>query len=246
MVTELLIIFVILLIGSFIQGVSGFGFGLFAMSFLPFLFTIKESTLLVVALALILSVSIALQLFRHIKWKSLIYLLGAAFVGRIGAFFILDNYGELDILKVFLGIFLIGVVIYLFTSKGPSDSDAFTNRTWLPVLLGFGGGFVGGIFAVGGPFFVFYLMLIFNNNKYAYSANLQVTFVFTNFITVFLHGINGDFSGVFFLYFLIGVISVLVGSRIGIYFFNHISQQNIKKLAGVVVAIAAINLILFS
>ncbi len=104
---------------------------------------------------------------------------------------------------------------------------------------------VGGVFAVGGPFFVFYLMMVFKNNKYAYSANLQVTFMFTSFITIFLHGMNGDFSGDFFIYFLIGVISVIIGSRIGVLFFTRISQQNIKKLAGVVVAVAAINLILF-
>lgn len=244
MVIELAIIFVILLIGSFIQGISGFGFGLFAMSFLPFMFTVKESTLLVVALAFVLSASIALQMFRHIQWKSLIVLLSAAIVGRIGAFFILDNYGELDILKVFLGIFLIGVVIYLFNSGVP-DGEKVTNKTWLPVILGLCGGLVGGVFAVGGPFFVFYLMLIFNDNKYAYSANLQVSFMFTSFITIFLHGFNGDFSGDFFVYFIIGVISVIIGSRIGILFFTRISQQNIKKLAGVVVALAAINLILF-
>ncbi|PYZ92726.1 hypothetical protein CR194_13810 [Salipaludibacillus keqinensis] len=244
MFIEIAIIFLILLIGSFIQGVSGFGFGLIAMSFIPLLFTIKESTLLVVSLALVLSISIAIQLFRHIRWRSLIVLLGAAFVGRIGAFFILDIYGELDIMKVLLGVFLIGVVIYLFNSKTPSVNHQ-TNRTWLPVVMGFLGGFVGGIFAVGGPFFVFYLMLIFSDNKYAYSANLQITFVFTNFITVFLHGINGDFSGDFLIYFLIGVVSVLIGSRIGILCFAYISQQNIKKLAGVVVAVAAVNLILF-
>lgn len=245
MIIELTIIFVIFLIGSFIQGVSGFGFGLFAMSFLPFLFTVKESTLLVVALAFVLSASIAVQLFRHIQWKSLIVLLSAAIIGRIGAFFILDNYGELDILQMALGIFLIGVVIYLFTSGTP-DESRITNKTWLPVILGLGGGLVGGVFAAGGPFFVFYMMLIFSRNKFAYSANLQVTFMVTSFITIFLHGVNGDFSGHFLIYFLIGVVSVIVGSRIGIAFFTRIPQQNIKKIAGIVVAVAAINLILFN
>ncbi|SES30722.1 sulfite exporter TauE/SafE family protein [Salipaludibacillus aurantiacus] len=244
MITELLIIFVILLIGSFIQGVSGFGFGLFAMSFLPFLFTIKDSTLLVVSLALVLSISIALQMFRHIQWRVLTVLLAAALAGRVGAFFVLHNYGDLDILKTFLGIFLISVVIYLFKSSGPGEGKLL-GKTWLPVLLGLGGGFIGGIYAVGGPFFVFYLMLVFSDNKYAYSANLQLTFVFTNSVTVLLHGMNGDFNGEFLLYFLVGIASVLIGSRIGIKCFAHISQQNIKKLAAIVVAVAAVNLILF-
>ncbi|MFC0469050.1 sulfite exporter TauE/SafE family protein [Halalkalibacter kiskunsagensis] len=241
MLLELTIIFLVLLFGSFIQGVSGFGFGLIAMSFLPLLFTVKESTLLVVSLALVLSVSIALQLFKHIQWRTIIVILSAALIGRVGGFFILHYYGEQDILKVFLGVFLLAVVIYLFRSKPPKP-DSKVNRTWLPVILGLGGGLVGGMFAVGGPFFVFYFLLLYHDNKYAYSANLQVTFVLTALITVTLHGVNGDFSLGFLGYFLVGLVSVLIGSRIGVRFFAKLSQANIKKLAAIVVAIAATNL----
>lgn len=244
MVIELVIIFIIIFIGSFIQGVSGFGFGLLAMSFLPFMFSIKDSTLLAVSLALVLAASIALQLMKYIKWRALVVLLSAALVGRIGAFFILHNYGEQDILRIPLALFLIAVVIYLFSNTGVGNPEKI-NRTWLPVLAGFGGGFTGGIFAVGGPFFVFYLMLVFSDNKYAYSANLQITFLVTNAATVILHGVSGDFSNDFMLYFLTGIAAVLIGSRIGVHFFAYMSQEKIKKLAGAVVAVAAVNLILF-
>lgn len=244
MLIELAIIFLILLFGSFVQGVSGFGFGLIAMSFLPFFFTVKESTLLVVSLALVLSASIALQLFKHIQWRSLFVILSAAIVGRFGGFYILHHFGEMDILKVFLGVFLILVVIYLFTSKPPKPETKI-NETWLPILLGLAGGLIGGVFAVGGPFFVFYFLLLFHNNKYTYSANLQVSFVTTALITVVLHGTSGDFSVEFLTYFLVGLVSVLIGSRLGVYFFAKLSQNNIKKIAGVVVAVAALNLIFF-
>ncbi|MDT8858885.1 sulfite exporter TauE/SafE family protein [Alkalihalobacillus sp. MEB130] len=244
MLLEFVFVFLILLFGSFIQGVSGFGFGLLAMGFLPLLFTVKESTLLVVSLAFVLSVSIAAQLYKHIQWRSLIVILSAALVGRVGGFFVLNSYGEEDILKVFLGIFLMGVVMYLFCSKPPKPDAAKVNGTWLPIALGFCGGLVGGVFAVGGPFFVFYFLLVFHSNKYAYSANLQVTFVMTAMITIVMHGVNGDFSWEFFGYFLVGLVSVLIGSRIGVHFFAKLSQANIKKIAAVVVAIAAVNLVL--
>lgn len=150
MIIELVLVFLILFFGSFVQGVSGFGFGLIAMGFLPLMFTVKESTLLVVSLALVLSLSIALQLFKHIQWRTLIVILSAALVGRVGGFFVLHYYGDQDILKVFLGVFLIAVVIYLFRSKPPKPGTK-VNGTWLPVILGLGGGLIGGIFAVGGP-----------------------------------------------------------------------------------------------
>ncbi|MBU9712733.1 sulfite exporter TauE/SafE family protein [Evansella tamaricis] len=244
MVIELVLIFIILLCGSFVQGVSGFGFGLIAMSFLPFLFTVKESALLVITLTFILSLSIAVQLFKHIQWKSLLVILSAALIGRVGGFLILHNYGDMDILKTFLGLFLITVVIYLFWNESPNPEKK-VNGTWLPIVLGLSGGLMGGIFAVGGPFFVFYFLLVFHDNKYAYSANLQVTFVITAILTITLHGVSGDFSMEFISYFLVGLVSVLIGSRIGIHYFAKLSQQNIKRLAAVVVAIAAANLILF-
>ncbi|QKS72424.1 sulfite exporter TauE/SafE family protein [Paenalkalicoccus suaedae] len=243
MLLELFFIFLILLAGSFIQGVSGFGFGLLAMSFLPLLFTVKDSTLLVVSLALIVSTSIAVQLYKHIKWRALLVMLAAAFVGRIGAFFILSNYGELPIMRDFLGAFLILVVIYLFFGKGLTR---YVPRVTAPLAITLGalGGFVGGIYAVGGPFFVFLLMLMFKDDKYAYSANLQVTFVFTNTITVLLHALNGDFTSSWLLYFAVGVVTVLIGTRLGVACFTYVSQENTKRIAGVIVAIAAINFLL--
>lgn len=244
MLTQLAIVFLILTIGSFIQGVSGFGFGIFAMSFLPFLFSVKDSTLLVVSLSAVLAAMIAIQLRKHIKWRYLIVILSAAIIGRFIGYSILHNFGDLEILKVYLGAFLIVVVIYLLFSKPPKRGKKI-NNTWLPTISGLGSGITGGMFGVGGPFLVFYFIMIFHDNKYSYSANLQISFLISNIITITLHGISGDFSAKFFGYFAIGLVSVLIGSRIGIYFFTKLSQENIKRAAAVVVAIAATSLIIF-
>ncbi|MDA3128462.1 TSUP family transporter [Aliibacillus thermotolerans] len=99
MVLELLFIAFVLFIGSFLQGASGFGFGLFSMAFLPFMFTLKDSTLLVISLALVTAIMIFVKVRKHIEMRKLAYLLSAAIVGRIGAYFILHNFGEMDVLK---------------------------------------------------------------------------------------------------------------------------------------------------
>lgn len=64
MLEELILILSILFIGSFIQGASGFGFGLFSMGFLPLFLTLKDSTLLVLALTVVISLTI---LFRFLN-----------------------------------------------------------------------------------------------------------------------------------------------------------------------------------
>ena len=158
MFLELLFIFLVVLAGGFIQGASGFGFGLLAMSFLPLFLSIKESTLIVISLLLIASLNIIFKLYKQIEWKGLYLLLGSALIGRVLSFFVLTTYGDMEFLKKLLGSFLIAMVIYLLVKKD-SSSQAVIKPS-VPLMFGFLGGFIGGVFAIGGPFFVFYFMLL--------------------------------------------------------------------------------------
>ncbi|MFC0560166.1 sulfite exporter TauE/SafE family protein [Halalkalibacter alkalisediminis] len=244
MLLVLLFVFLIVLLGGFIQGASGFGFGLVAMGFLPIILTLKESTLIVIALLLVASISIIKKIYKYIELKGLLVIISSALVGRIVSFFVLSTYGEMEFLQKLLGFFLIGMVIYLFlNNKKTSSSKAMNPIT--PVSLGFLGGFIGGVFAVGGPFFVFYFLMLYEE-KHKYNANLQVTVVVTSLFTLLLHGVNGDFNSTFYLYFLIGAIGVFIGTQLGLKWFEKLPSKQIKKFAMVMVLVAALNLILLS
>ncbi len=241
---ELIFVFLVLFIGSIVQGVSGFGFGLFAMGLLPIIFTLKDSTLLVLSLTLIVSLSIVLRIYKYIEIKGLFIILSAALTGRIISFFLLTSFGEMDSLKTVLGFFLIGMVIYLLFSKKETNSP-FMMKPIIPIILGFTGGVVGGVFAVGGPFFVFYFLMIYEE-KHRYNANLQSTYVLTSLFSLILHGINGDFTSSFYLYFFTGIISVLLGTSLGLNWFEKLPREKIKKLAMCIIFLAAVNLIIFT
>ncbi|WP_238554396.1 hypothetical protein [Geomicrobium sp. JCM 19038] len=58
---EFLIIFLIVLVGAIVQGISGFGIGLVMMAFLPLFLTVKESTLLVISLLIIAAVTVIIK-----------------------------------------------------------------------------------------------------------------------------------------------------------------------------------------
>ncbi|WP_018922898.1 sulfite exporter TauE/SafE family protein [Salsuginibacillus kocurii] len=242
---EILFVFFVLLIGSFIQGVSGFGFGLVAMGLLPFLFTVKDSTLLVISLAIVLAGSILIKEYKHLDIKGLSVILSAAIVGRIGAFFFLTNFGELEELENVLGLFLMGMVLYLFFKKKGEGPSRLMLHPLTPVLLGLVGGFVGGVFAVGGPFFVVYFLMLYQN-KHRYNANMQASFFITSLLTLVLHGTSGDLNPDFFVYFLIGIASVILGSRVGLLFFDRLSQRRVQQSAMALVFLAGLSLILFS
>ncbi|GAA0364069.1 putative membrane protein YfcA [Bacillus horti] len=241
---ELIFVIGIFIIGSFVQGASGFGFGLVAMGMLPIMFSLKDSTLLVMSLTLILSLNILSKIYKYIEWRSLFIILSGAFVGRLMAFFFLTTYGEMDFLKKWLGVFLVLLVLYLFFKKDRQVSEVWMKPI-VPVLLGSLGGFIGGVFAVGGPFFVFYFLLLYQDKR-KYNANLQATFFLTSLFTLILHGSHGDINTSFYLYFIVGIGSVFLGSTLGLKWFDRLPQALIKKLAMSLVLLAALNLILFN
>jgi len=237
-------IFLILLIGSFIQGTSGFGFGLFAMSTLPLLFSLKESTLLVLSLTVIVSLTIVSKVYKHIQWKGLLVVLSAALIGRIGSFFFLNAFGDMDFLKQWLGLFLIAMVALMIVNKRKTRPADIVMHPVFPVILGFIGGFVGGAFAVGGPFFVFYFLMLYKE-KHHFHANLQVTFFVTGLFTLILHGSHGDFNSAHLIYYVVGAVSVFLGSKLGHLCFEKLSRDRIEKAAMLFVFVAGLNLILF-
>ncbi|WP_078427279.1 TSUP family transporter [Alkalihalobacterium alkalinitrilicum] len=244
MVWEVLFVFFIVLFGGFIQGASGFGFGLVAMGLLPIMFSLKDSTLLVISLLLVASVSILLKIYKYIELKGLLLIVSSALVGRILAFFVLNTYGEMDFLKQVLGFFLIGMVFYLYFSKANSSTASAMNP-FTPIVLGLLGGLIGGVFAVGGPFFVFYFLILYSD-KHKYNANLQITVVLTCLFTIILHGINGDFNSTFSIYFLVGFVGVYIGTMLGLKWFEKLPSHLIRKLAMIMVLASAVNLIFFS
>lgn len=241
---ELILVLAILFIGSFIQGASGFGFGLFSMGLLPTLLSLKNSTLLVLALTVILSLNIAIKFAKYIQVKELIYIVSSALAGRVLSFFFLNFFGDMDIMKKLLGFVLIGMVIYLYLNGKQTYTPAL-EKPIFPILIGFIGGVIGGVFAVGGPFFVFYFLLRYAE-KTSYNANLQASFVIMNCFTIVLHGINGDFNNNLFLYLLLGTVAVLFGVNLGLKYFERLPRELIKKLASFIVLIAGLNLIIFS
>jgi uncharacterized protein len=242
---ELVIILLVLLIGSFIQGVSGFGLGLISMSFLPLLLPLKDSTLLVLVSTAVISLKIVYKYRISIRWNAIIYILLFAIIGRICSFFVLNEFGDLLIMKKLLGVILIGFVFFLFKKDAINPDSNIIKMKPFTAFIGFLGGMIGGVFAVGGPVFVIYLLLRFSE-KTEYNVNLQTVFLLTNVFTIILHLLNGDFHHVLGKYVLIAIVPVLIGVQFGLHWFEKLPNHLIKKLASYIVLLAGLNLIFFT
>jgi uncharacterized protein len=235
----------ILLLGSFIQGVSGFGLGLISMSFLPILLSLKDSTLLVLVTTAVISTKIVYRYRSSIRWKSIVYILIFAIIGRICSFFVLNEFGDLVIMKKVLGVLLIGFVFFLFKKDTINPDSDIIKRIPFTAIIGFLGGLIGGVFAVGGPIFVIYLLIRFTE-KVEYNVNLQTVFLITNLFTIVLHLLNGDFHYELSVYVIMAILPVLLGVQLGLHWFEKLPNHLIKKLASYIVLLAGLNLIFFT
>jgi uncharacterized protein len=242
---DLFIIMLILLLGSFIQGVSGFGLGLISMSFLPILLTLKDSTLLVLVSTAVISTKIVYRYRSSIRWKAIVYILIFAILGRICSFFVLNEFGDLVIMKKVLGVLLIGFVFFLFKKDAINPDSDIIKTMPFTAFIGFLGGLIGGVFAVGGPVFVIYLLIRFTE-KVEYNVNLQTVFLISNLFTILLHLLNGDFHHELSVYVIMAILPVLLGVQLGLHWFEKLPNHLIKKLASYIVLLAGLNLIFFT
>ena len=78
---QLILIAIIALIASYIQSVTGFGFGIFAMMFLPRLLLYTEANMVSSMLSVLTSVFVMVQTLKNASFKNIIFPLIGLFIG---------------------------------------------------------------------------------------------------------------------------------------------------------------------
>lgn len=241
---EWILIALVLLVGSFCQGATGFGFGLIAMGLLSMVMSVTDSLLLNTALTSFLTLIILHKYWRYIDVKPLLYsLLPAALVGRVSAYFFLHAYGGTDWIRKVLGLFLIGMVLFLIWQKR-RETITGTKLDWsspvLGAVAGLAAGWIGGVFGVGGPFLVMYFLARFDD-KERYTANLQAVFLLLSVITLTAHGLGGDFTGTLALYIALGLPLIGIGTYAGMRLFDRLPMQRLHYVIYSIILFAGVN-----
>ena len=142
---NLLEIFLLTIGASFVQRTTGFGFGIFIMTMLPFLMpSYGEATTLSGLLALSTSAMIVWKMREYISWRRMIPILTTFIIVSAGAICILSRVHD-DTLRKILGVILIATSIYFAFFSG-----RIRIRTTLPWQIGAGtvSGLMGGFFGM--------------------------------------------------------------------------------------------------
>ena len=147
-------IFFLTIVASFIQRVSGFGFGIFVMMFFPFFLpSYGESVMLSGLLAGSTALMIAVKNRKYIRWKMMWIV---TFFNVLFSFIATEYMRSLsnDVLKHCLGVVLILIALYFLFGEGRMGR-IFKSKP-AQVTIGSVSGVMGGMFAMPGPPLVLY------------------------------------------------------------------------------------------
>ncbi len=214
-------IFLLTVGASFVQRTTGFGFGIFIMTLLPFFMpSYGEAVMLSGLLAMTTSTFIVCRMRRFITWKRLLPILVTFIIVSTGAIFFLTLMHD-DVLRKILGVVLILTAFYfVFFSR------KVRLKTTLPYQVGMGAisGVMGGFFGMQGPPAVIYF-LSSESDKESYMAMAQTYFLLGNIMMTLVRASNGFLTEAVGHCYLYCVCAVLLGTLLGSWAFKHIPTR---------------------
>ena len=203
---------------SFVQRTTGFGFGIFIMTLLPFIMpSYAEATALSGLLALTTSSVIAFRLRKNVTWNRLIPILVTFIIISAVSICFLARIHDNSLRRI-LGIVLIITGLYF----------AFFNKkikigTTVPWQVGAGtlSGIMGGFFGMQGPPAVLYFISS-EPSKECYMAMTQMYFCIGNAMMTIVRASNGFVTADVGNGYAIGLGGLVLGLLLGEWTFKKI------------------------
>ena len=232
---ELILIMLVALGASLIQSVTGFGFGIFAMIFLPSLLSFTEANLISTVLSTLTSLAVVLLTFRQVNFRNLIFpTLGCLASTYLAVEFI--SVQSNDTLKLLLGIALFLLSVYFFFF---SDKIRIKPTFYAGLLAGVISGIMGGMFAIGGPPVVIYYMQSERDSK-SYLSTISAYFVFSGIISAVSKALSGFVTDRVYLSILVGALGMIVGALLGKLTRDKVKPEGIRRAVYAVMAISGL------
>lgn len=233
-------IFIVILVatvGSTIQRVTGFGFGIFAMLFLTRIISVYgEANALSGLLSFTSTLIVALSHAKKVDWKNLLFpCIGFAVISVPSILLMkkLDN----RVLLIMLGVALILLSGYMFffSSKIKIKPSPFTG-----LAAGGFSGILGGIFSMGGPPVVIYFMQSEGDDKDRYLATIQMYFLLSNVYGTTVKAINGFITKDVLILAAFGTVGMIAGIFIGKLIFKKLRVDILRRVVYCFMAVAGV------
>ena len=232
----LVLVAVFAALSSFVQRVTGFGFGIVMMTMLPYIMpSYGEATALSGILAACMALIPAVTHRRYVRLGKLLPILLTFLVlsfFSVKVLTVIDGHS----LKRWFGVALIVVSIYLFFF-----SDKVRLKPTMPVQISLGAlsGLLGGMFAMQGPPAVVYFMAS-SESKDEYIAATQWYFVTGNLMMTLFRWQSGFVSHEVLHSALIALPAVALGLWVGAKVYGRLHNDHLRRRVYLFLAVAGV------
>ena len=233
-------VFLVILLSSFLQTTTGFGYAIITAPLLALVLSAKETVMLVMLTALIICVFLLRATRNQGSFKAIAPLLAASVIGAIPGAFVMTRMSN-EGLKLFIGVLLLFVTValwkrYTFPVK-PSKS--------IEAVVGLVSGFLTTTTGVTGPpIILYYLNAKAEENKIEFRANLARFFLLINLASVILSYAAGSLRiGELWRYILIAIPALYAGFYLGEKMFYRISVPALRAGSLVMIFLSSVAII---
>lgn len=210
---------------GFVQRVSGFGLGIFAMVFLPHFMPAQSAAAISCLFSCVTSTYNAIRYRKNIAYRTALPMVAAALVTiPLAVYFSKKISG--NSFQALLGIVLVLLSLYFLAFHKRIKMEPTVRNG---VLAGTIGGTLNGLFSTGGPPIVLYLSCA-ATNKEVYFATIQFYFCFTNLYATVMRAANGILNVQILLYAAVGVLGCMAGDCVGRVVFDKLDADKLKRI----------------
>lgn len=226
--------FIIVFFASVIQGTVGFGFSLIAVPLLAFILPMKIIVPIAVVYNLVINIMVVLTTKKYIRLRKIWIMIVCGIIGIPIGVFGLKNLNP-EVLKA-----IIGFLICITSISMAKGYKVKFNRVKISYgITGFISGVLNGSLSMSGPPIVLFL----SNEGYdknEFRANLATYATITNILTIIAFMFSGLLSTDMLHIIGTNIISLLLGTSIGIIIASKITDKYFKKIVLLLLAIIGI------
>ena len=205
-------------------GVTGFGTGLVAMAFLPFIMTPSQAVVLMTVLTIIFAVVIWVPLRADFAPRGIVGLTAGSIVGTPAGVWILAV-APADVVNRLIGFFLIVVVLVEFAGRFPRHLPGPGWGVGAGILAGLFGGAVG----LPGPPTIVYAATQ-DWSPRTFKANLQAFFIVNQGVILAGYAVAGLVTAEVGRLTAVYLLPALVGTLLGMRLFNHVDPVRFRRI----------------
>lgn len=221
---------------AFVQRVTGFGFGIFIMTVLPYILsTYGEATTLSGMLSIMTAVPMIGFIWRNIDWRKLCVIMLTFLLVSWLAVRMVTLAGD-GLLKRILGVVLILAAAWFYFFN-----DKVHVKPTLPMQFCMGtlSGMMGGLFGMQGPPAVLYFLST-AKNKDEYMALSQMYFLIGNLVMTFYRAQHGYLTTMVGWGWCVGVVAVVLAVWVGGKVYARLSSEMLRKIVYAYMAISGL------